>query len=147
MTGAGNQMTAEHAGAGGRLHRLIYAGTLISAPVLFTGDDCFFGQALRSGSFAARLEPWGGWMRDADSTQPETSSTAKKSRTRRSCFSSSDGTRLQSSRRLSVVIVVMMVVVMMMAARRYDDAGNDPAIGMVMVVMMVVLHQLDISVR
>jgi hypothetical protein len=40
--------------------------------------DCFFGQALRSGSFAARLEPWGGWMHDADSTQPETSSTAKK---------------------------------------------------------------------
>ena len=42
----------------------------------------------------------------------------------------------------------MVVVMMAMAMRRYDDAGNDPAIAMVvmMVVVMVVLHQLDISV-
>jgi len=109
--------------------------------------DCFFGQALRSGSWprVSNLEAVG--CNDADLTQTETFPTAQKNRTRRSCFSSSDGARLQSSRRLSVVIVVMMVVVMMMAARRYDDAGNDPAIGMVMmVVMMVVLHQLDVSV-
>jgi hypothetical protein len=109
--------------------------------------DCFFGQALRSGSWprVSNLEAVG--CNDADLTQTETFPTAQKNRTRRSCFSSSDGARLQSSRRLSVVIVVMMVV-MVVAARRYDDAGNDPAIGMVMmVVVVVVLHHLDISVR
>ena len=43
----------------------------------------------------------------------------------------------------------MMVVVMMVPARRYHDPGNDPAIGVVMVVVMMVmkLHHLDIAIR
>jgi hypothetical protein len=48
------------------------------------------------------------------------------------------------------VIVVMVVVVMVMVpTRRYDDPGYDPAIGVVMVVVVMVmkLHHLDISIR
>jgi energy-converting hydrogenase Eha subunit B len=49
------------------------------------------------------------------------------------------------------VIVVMVVVVMVMVpTRRYDDPGYDPAIGVVMVVVVVMvmkLHHLDISIR
>src|SRR6202166_5250120 len=39
MTGAIDQVTAEHAGAGSLLHCLIDAGTLISAPVLLSRNE------------------------------------------------------------------------------------------------------------
>src|ERR1035437_2106428 len=39
VAGAVDQMTADHAGARGRLHRLEYAGALVSAPVLFARDE------------------------------------------------------------------------------------------------------------
>src|SRR5205085_6618493 len=38
VPGALDQMTADHAGAGALLHRLIDAGPLIGAPVLLAGD-------------------------------------------------------------------------------------------------------------
>src|SRR6516225_8081753 len=39
MSGAVDKMTADHPCAGGGLHRLIDAGTLISAPILPAGDE------------------------------------------------------------------------------------------------------------
>src|ERR1700704_3495140 len=69
MAGAVDEVTAEHAGASAFLHRLIDAGALIGAPVLFAGDEagghvdaaagiCFeFGGERARGAAAIPLQP------------------------------------------------------------------------------------------